>query len=118
MFGFEKLEAWKLAIEYAGRVYDVTERFPNDERFGLTNQLRRAAVSISANVAEGSGRGGKDFARFIGIAYSSLVETVSHMHVAKQRRFLSEEDFESLYSAADRIARVLSGLRSSVERSR
>ncbi|MCA9082147.1 MAG: four helix bundle protein, partial [Planctomycetaceae bacterium] len=56
MFGFEKLDAWQIAIEYADRVYSVTKTFPSDERFGLTSQLQRSAVSIPANIAEGHGR--------------------------------------------------------------
>ncbi len=66
MFGFEKLEVWQLAIQYCNQIYSVTRNFPSEERFGLTNQLRRAGVSIAANIAEGSGRGSrKDFSRFI-----------------------------------------------------
>jgi four helix bundle protein len=77
MFGFEKLEVWQLSIEYAQRVYSVTAGFPQEERFGLTNQLRRAAVSISANLAEGSARSSqKDFSRFVEITFGSLMETV------------------------------------------
>lgn len=69
MFNFERLEVWQKAIEFADRVYSATRRFPSDERFGLTNQMRRAAVSISCNISEGSTRNsGKDFARFIEIA--------------------------------------------------
>jgi hypothetical protein len=66
MFGFEKLEVWQRSIEFADAVYSATRSFPADERFGLTNQMRRAAVSISSNIAEGSARiSRKDFARFI-----------------------------------------------------
>ena len=69
MFGFEKLEVWQKAIDFADTVYLVTRHFPADERFGLTNQMRRAAVSISSKIAEGSARiSKKDFARFIEIA--------------------------------------------------
>jgi 23S rRNA-intervening sequence protein len=69
MFNFEKLEVWRKAIEFADQVYALTRSFPENERFGLTNQMRRAAVSISSNIAEGSSRASKsDFARFIQIA--------------------------------------------------
>ena len=56
MFNFEKLETWQMAINFADLVYELTRRFPNDERFGLTNQMRRAAVSVSSNIAEGAAR--------------------------------------------------------------
>lgn len=115
MFGFEKLEVWQLAVQFADRMYDLTTKFPPDERFGLTNQLRRASVSISANIAEGRGRGSsKDFARFIEIAYGSLMETISHIRIAKNRHFLSDPDHQDLYQAAEQLAKMLSGLKSSL----
>jgi four helix bundle protein len=70
MFAFEKLEVWHLAVEFCDDVYRFTRTFPSDERFGLTSQLRRAAVSIAANMAEDSGRSSKkEFVRFVEIAY-------------------------------------------------
>ena len=73
MFRFEKLDVWQKAVNFANDVYEVTRTFPSEERFGLTSQIRRASVSISSNIAEGSGRSSnKDFARFVEIAYSSV----------------------------------------------
>jgi len=78
MFKFEELEIWKEAIKFASNVYRVTNTFPAEERFGLTRQLRDAAISISLNIAEGSGRyHNKDFVRFLQIAIGSLYEVVS-----------------------------------------
>jgi four helix bundle protein len=69
MFNFEKLETWQKAIAFADLVYETTRNFPADERFGLTNQMRRAAISVSSNIAEGSARNSKnDYARFPEIA--------------------------------------------------
>jgi four helix bundle protein len=114
MFRFEKLDVWQLAIEFSDEIYSATRTFPNDERFGLTNQLRRAAVSIAANIAEGSGRfSDRDFVRFIEIAYGSLMETVSHLKIAQRQSFITDEPTESLLAIADRLARMLSGLRKS-----
>ena len=77
MFNFEKLEVWQKAIDFADLVYSPTQSFPADERFGLTNQMRRAAVSISSNIAEGSSRTSKtDFARFLEIATGSVFEVL------------------------------------------
>ncbi len=115
MFGFEKLEVWQRAIEFADLVYSETRGFPVDERFGLTNQMRRAAVSISSNLAEGSSRNSKkDFARFVEIAAGSIYEVVSQSHIGRNQGFLSQEQFENLYQAAEEQSRMLSGLRSSL----
>jgi four helix bundle protein len=112
MFGFEKLDVWQQAVEFADGVYRATRRFPTDERFGLRSQMRRASVSISSNVAEGSSRASrKDFARFVEIAYGSLMETVSQMHVAKGRSLIPEATFVDLYRKAEQLGRMLSGLR-------
>jgi four helix bundle protein len=91
-FRFEKLEVWQEAIDYAKAVYAYTKDFPADERFGLTSQMRRSAVSISANIAEGSSRfADKDFARFVEIAYGSLMENVSEAVIAKEQGFFGEK---------------------------
>ncbi len=115
MFGFERLDVWQLSIEYANTIYQVTSQFPAAERFGLTNQLRRAAVSIAANIAEGSSRSTtRDFARFVEIAFGSLMETVSHLNIAHAQRFLSDIDYDKLHQTAERLSRMLSGLKSSL----
>jgi len=115
MFNFEKLDVWQKAIDFADLVYNQTRNFPADERFGLTNQMRRAAVSISSNIAEGTSRMSQtDFARFIEIATGSVFEVVSQSFIGRRQRFLTEEGFRKLYSAADEIGRMLSGLRKSL----
>lgn len=115
MFTFEKLDAWQQAIDLAKVVYDQTRSFPSDERFGLTNQMRRAAVSVSSNLAEGSSRSSRaDFARFVEISAGSLFEVVSQAFVAKRQDFLTPEKFEELYALAERQGKILSGLRNSL----
>ena len=115
MFNFEKLETWQKAITFADLVYEATRNFPADERFGLTNQMRRAAVSVSSNIAEGSARNSnKDYARFLEIATGSLFEVVSQCFVGQRQGFLSEADFKKLYAAAEEQGKMLSGLRRSV----
>ena len=117
MFRFEKLGVWQKAVEFADRVYAVTRGFPDDERFGLTSQMRRAAVSISSNVAEGSGRSSDhEFVRFLEIAYSSLMEVVSQSQIALSQGFLDQPDRGEIYSRAEELARMLGGLRSSLQR--
>ena len=115
MFGFEKLEVWQKAIGFADTVYTITRDFPADEHFGLTNQMRRAAVSISSNIAEGSARvSRKDFSRFLEIATGSLYEVISQSFVGRNQGFLKPADFEALYAAAEEQGRMLSGLRRSL----
>jgi four helix bundle protein len=115
MFRFEKLDVWQRAVDHAGYVYTVTRSFPNDERFGLTNQMRRAAVSVSSNIAEGSGRTSDvDFARFLEFSYSSLMEVVSEATIATRQKFLPQQSFETLYGHSEELARMLSGLRATL----
>lgn len=111
-FRFEKLEAWQFAIDLCDVVYVATRRFPDDERFGLTSQLRKSAVSIPANIAEGSGRtSNKDNLRFVDVAYGSLMEVVSHVEVAHRQDYILPDQREQIREQADRQARILSGLR-------
>lgn len=115
MFNFEKLDVWQKAIDFADLIYNQTRHFPTDERFGLTNQLRRAAVSISSNIAEGSSRASKtDFARFVEIATGSVFEVTSQGFVARRQDFLNEEQFRRIYAGAEELSRMLSGLRKSL----
>ena len=114
-FRFEKLEVWRKAIGFGDGVYRATSTFPDSERFGLISQMRRAAVSISSNIAEGSGRStDKEFSRFLEIAYGSLMEVVSQSHIAVRQGFLEQEQFDKLYTSANEVSRMLSGLRKSL----
>lgn len=115
MFKFEKLMVWQKAVEFADFTYSITKSFPAEERFGLTNQMRRAAVSVSSNIAEGSSRSSNaDFARFIEIATGPLFETVSQAFVSRRQGLLAEEAFQKLYDVAEEQGRMLSGLKSSL----
>lgn len=114
MFNFEKLDVWNEAIAFADLIYSVSRGFPDDERFGLTTQMRRAAVSISFNLAEGSSRVSRaDFARFVEIATGSLFEVVSQTIIGKRQGFVSENDYAAVYAAAEKQSKMLSGLRKS-----
>ncbi len=115
MFNFEKLDVWQKAIDFADLVYNYTWHFPADERFGLTNQMRRAAVSISSNIAEGTSRMSQtDFRRFVEIATGSVFEVISQAFVGRRQGFLTEDAFAALYSTAEEVGRMLSGLRKSL----
>lgn len=114
-FNFEKLEVWQKSIDFADLIYSVTRSFPQEERFGLTNQMRRAAVSISSNIAEGSSRTSRaDFARFIEIATGSVFEIVSQSIIGLRQGFLTPEQHRQIYDAAEQQGKMLSGLRRSL----
>ncbi len=116
MFNFEKLETWHEAIAFADIVYLLTRNFPPEERFGLTNQMRRAAVSISSNLAEGCSRSSKtDYARFVEIATGSVFEVVSQATIGRNQGFLAPTEYQQLYQAAEKQSRMLSGLKNSLE---
>jgi len=115
MFNFEKLDVWHEAIDFADHIYDLSGSFPADERFGLTSQIRRAAVSLPSNIAEGSSRSSRaDFSRYIEIATGSLFEVVTQAVIAHRRSWLDEPNFKRVYAAAEKQSRMLSGLRSSL----
>src|SRR6266481_9684379 len=108
MFNFEKLDVWQEAIQFADLVYELTGDFPDEERFGLTNQMRRAAVSISSNIAEGSSRASRtDFARFTEIAAGSVFEAVSQAFIARRQGPFSEDQFRTIYADAEQLSRML-----------
>ena len=116
MFNFEKLDVWQHAIDFADLAYTLTRSFPADERFGLTNQMRRAAVSVSSNIAEGSARMSRDdFARFVEIATGSLFEVVSQSVIARRQGFLTPEQQGQIYDTAENLGKQLSGLRRSLK---
>jgi four helix bundle protein len=114
VFRFEKLSVWQKSLAFADLVYTASRPFPNDERFGLTNQIRRAANSIPSNIAEGSARSDADFRKFLSYATGSLYEVVTQAHIARRQGFLDETSFTRLYADADEISRMLSGLRDSL----
>lgn len=114
MFKFEKLTVWQRAVGFADQVYIATEGFPVEVRFGLTAQLRRAAVSISSSIAEGSARPDSDFARFIGYAAGSLYEVITQATIGRNRAYLTDQVLSEIYHEGEELARMLTGLRDSL----
>lgn len=110
MFKFEKLTVWQKSIAFADLIYTTSRAFPVDERFGLTDQIRRAAVSISSNIAEGSARSDLDFVKFLRYATGSLYEVVTQAQIAKNQGLLTTEAHARLHAEAEEISRMLSGL--------
>lgn len=108
---FEEIESWKKARELTGAVYRITREPELARNYGLRDQLRRASVSIMANIAEGFGRGGnREFISFLSMARGSCAETKSHLYVAKDAAELSEADFDRLYAKATEVEGLISGL--------
>jgi four helix bundle protein len=105
----EQLEAWKSALELAKATYELTSSFPADERFGLVQQMKRAAVSIPSNLAEGSGRNGaREYLHFIGIARGSLAELETQLQLAVMLNFITNN--HPVFQVADRTGKLLTGL--------
>jgi four helix bundle protein len=110
-FSFEKLEVWHLSKDLAIRIYKLTKDFPNYEKYGIISQINRAAISISANIAEGSSRiGDKDQSHFYTIAYSSLMELISHLLISIELGFIKKEDYESLENQLIELANKINAL--------
>src|SRR5690554_5618003 len=110
-YAFEKLEVWQKSRTLVTNIYKVTSYFPKEERYGLTSQLRRASVSISSNIAEGSTRWGKrDKARFYEIAYGSLIEVMNQLILSKDLRFMDEDELKAIKPQIDEISRMLDAL--------
>lgn len=107
MFRFESLEIWRLSTSYGNKLYKLSFRFPSEEKFALADQFRRAAVSISNNIAEGSGGTNKDFANFLNMAIKSTLETANILHFAKEQNYISEKVRLSLYQEAEKLIRKI-----------
>jgi four helix bundle protein len=115
---YRDLAVWQGACDLAERVYRCCRHYPSDELYGLTSQTRRAAVSIAANIAEGAGRkGSSEFAHFISIAAGSLAELRTLLELARRFGYLPGDAVTELDGQADEVARMLHGLRRSLERS-
>lgn len=110
-FKFEKLKVWHKALELAGMISDLTKSFPKEELFILTAQMKRAADSTVLNIAEGSTlQSDQEFKRFLVIANRSAIEVVSCLYLAKQRSFLSEENFTRLYMFYEELIVMIQAL--------
>ena len=111
-YSFEKLVVWQNARELTKELYKITSDFPSDERFGLVSQIRRAAISVSSNIAEGSSRKTeKDQAHFYTSAYSSLIELLNQLILSSDLDFLQEDKYLKLRERIELISNQLNNLR-------
>jgi len=112
---YRDLVVWQRAVEFIAEVYRVSARFPRSEQYGLTAQVRRASVSVAANIAEGSGRAtSRDLLNFLSYARGSLKEVESMVFVAQRLGFVSPADCSEVLRLADETSRMLTGLRLSI----
>ena len=115
-FRFENLEVWKLAKGFTTLIYQITQQFPKEELFGLTSQLRRAAISIVLNITEGSDRKSDvEFIRFLRIALTSLEEVVAGLSIAVDLQFIIPEKYDTVYIEANKVAAKLNALINSLK---
>lgn len=116
---YRDLEVWRFSMDLVVECYRISAAFPNDERFGLTSQLRRAAVSVPANIAEGHGRSATGaFLNHLSIAAGSLKEVETHLLIAVRLSFVSTEDIRATLELSSRIGRMLTGLKRSLDPNR
>lgn len=113
-YSFENMIAWKESRKLVTSIYEITSTFPKEETYLLTNQIRRASVSISSNLAEGSGRSSsKDKAHFYQIAYSSLLETLNQLYLSFDLLYIDENTFKSIRNEICKLSFLISAIRRS-----
>ncbi|MGA2801231.1 MAG: four helix bundle protein [Verrucomicrobiota bacterium] len=114
-FRFEKLEVWQEARKINQVIYRLTRKFPREELFAMTSQIRRASVSVSSNIAEGSGRNSdKDFAHFLEQSYGSLMEVASVFYLALDEGYVTENDLDPLFDEIEKLAKRTASLNRSL----
>ena len=110
-FKFEQLRVWQKSLELTSLVHNTTKLFPKDELFVLTSQIKRAADSVTLNIAEGStGQSNREFVKFLRYALRSNIEVVSCIFIAKERDIISKENFEKIYTMSEEILAMISAL--------
>jgi len=114
MFKFEELHVYQDSLEFSKNMYLLTKKWPREETYGLIDQLKRAAVSISLNIAEGSSRTKKDFDHFLSLSRGSCYECVAVLQTAKKLGYVNESEFSSTYEECEKIARKISALKLSL----
>ncbi len=116
MHQFKELLIWKKSRSFCSEIYSTTSTFPSDEKFGITNQLRRASVSIPSNIAEGSSRNSnKDFSRFLEIAIGSAYEIETQLLISFDLGFVNSEKLEFLTNQLEEIIKMISKFRSTLK---
>lgn len=116
MFNFEKLNVYQDAIILSLDIYRLTKKFPKDELFGIISQLRRAAVSISLNIAEGSSRSKKELGHFLDMARGSCYELIPLLKISLELGYITQNEYNKFYESADDLSKRINALKKSVNR--
>lgn len=115
-FKFEKLIVWQKAVDLSDEVNQLAKKFPKDELYVLSSQIKRAADSVSLNIAEGStGQSNAEFGRFLKIALRSDIEVVGCLYLGRRRGYIKDADFEKIYRMCEEILVMINGLRNSLK---
>ena len=118
VYSFEKLECWQQARQLAVWIYRATQKFPAEEKFGMVSQMRRAAVSVASNIAEGTSRKtAKDQSHFSTISYSSTIELLNDLIIANDLKFLGDEEYLQGREKIEKQTLLIAGLRKSQAKS-
>jgi four helix bundle protein len=116
-YSYRELSVWQKSISLVVEIYQLTESFPKSELYGLTSQMRRAAVSIPANIAEGSARGHRqEYCQFVKIAYASGAELETHLEIARQLKFVSNAYVKNTEALLDETMKMLNALAKSLSK--
>jgi four helix bundle protein len=116
MHRFKDLDIWRLSRKFCSDIYEATTSFPETEKFGITNQLRRASVSVPSNIAEGCSRkSNKDFSRFLEIAIGSMYELETQLLISNDLKFLSDQKLAALIDKLNSMIKMTSKFKSSLK---
>ena len=114
MYNFEKLDVYQRGLDIVDDIYRITKTYPREELFATVSQLRRAALSIPLNIAEGSGRTKKEFAHFLNMSRTSAFECVALLDISLRQKFIAKNDCEKLNEKIEILIKMISKLRSSI----
>jgi four helix bundle protein len=114
MFNFEQIIAYKKAIDLTNCIYELTNNWPRQETFALTDQIHRSITSIALNIAEGSSRTHKDFCHFLDISRGSCFESVAILAIAKKQGYINDKKYNELYNTIEELVKIIQGLKKSL----
>lgn len=115
VFKFENLIAWQKSLDFTLEIHNLTRKFPSEERYILTSQIKRAADSVNLNIAEGStGQSDKQFSSFLGYSIRSGIEVVC-LYIAHKRELINNDEFKEMYEKAEEVIKITQGLRNSLK---